>query len=130
MPVRNATRRGSVCRYRHVVISEKATIFRNTVTEFDQVKVHFTILQNIELVNIFRIFVDFLFDKPSYESRSTNGDDLKPSTVKISWSSSDSKSGRKGLLSTGQRPMKKMMFMGSGLSGFVRFPAGLFQVSP
>ena len=44
------------------------------MTEFDQVEVHLTILQNIELVNIFRIFVDFLFDKPSDESRSTNGD--------------------------------------------------------
>ena len=44
------------------------------VTEFDQVEVHLTILQNIELDNIFRIFVDFLFDKPSDESRSTNGD--------------------------------------------------------
>ena len=44
------------------------------MTEFDQVDVHLTILQNIELVNIFRIFVDFLFDKPSDESRSTNGD--------------------------------------------------------
>ena len=44
------------------------------MTEFDQVEVHLTILQNIELVNIFRIFVNFLFDKPSDESRSTNGD--------------------------------------------------------
>ena len=45
-----------------------------SLTEFDQVEVHLTILQNIELVNIFRIFVNFLFDKPSDESRSTNGD--------------------------------------------------------
>ena len=45
-----------------------------SLTEFDQVEVHLTILQNIELVNIFRIFVDFLFDKPSYERRSTSVD--------------------------------------------------------
>ena len=50
------------------------------VAELEKVKVHFTILENVKLVHIVRIFFDFLCNKTSDEIRSTNGDAkaLKP----------------------------------------------------
>ena len=44
------------------------------MAELEQVKVHFTILENVKLVHIVRIFFDFLCNKTSDEIRSTNGD--------------------------------------------------------
>ncbi|MGB1606584.1 MAG: hypothetical protein ACPIOQ_78365, partial [Promethearchaeia archaeon] len=50
------------------------------MAELEKVKVHFTILENVKLVHIVRIFFDFLCNKTSDEIRSTNGDAkaLKP----------------------------------------------------
>ena len=50
------------------------------VAELEQVKMYFTILENVKLVHIIRIFFDFLCNKTSNEIRSTNGDAkaLKP----------------------------------------------------
>ena len=44
------------------------------MAELEQVKVHFTILENVKLVHIICILFDFLFNKTSDEIRCTNGD--------------------------------------------------------
>ena len=50
------------------------------MAELEQVKVHFTILENVKLVHIVCILFDFLCNKTSDEIRGTNGDAkaLKP----------------------------------------------------
>ena len=50
------------------------------VTELEEVKVHFAILENVKLVHIVCILFDFLCNKTSDEIRGTNGDAkaLKP----------------------------------------------------